>query len=83
MDVLVLGKKTYSSTAAPEVLYCGQSRADAREVVSKSNLAWIYEVSSLPIRNYKRSTAAALVAPTEPAPAPEAQTKKVKKNDLK
>jgi hypothetical protein len=73
MDVIVIGKETYKSAAAPQVLYCGASRVEAREVIAKSNLAWIYEVSSLPIRNYKRSTTA---APAAPAPEPVKEFKK-------
>ncbi len=85
MDVIVIGKKDFSRIAAPEVLYCGQSREEALAVVAKvgGSYPYIYQVNPLPFQRmiYRPDTLAAaapLVDAPASAPVPAEKTHDVK-----
>jgi hypothetical protein len=88
MDVIVIGKESLKSNCKPQVVYCGQSGSEARDAVAATGgkFEWVYQVNSLPIRNYKSTDfnppkAAEEVAPVvsaEVAPEPVKESPKKK-----
>jgi hypothetical protein len=93
MDVIVIGKESLKSNCKPQVVYCGQSGSEARDAVAATGgkFEWVYQVNSLPIRNYKSTDfnppkaaeVAAEVAPVVAEVAPEPVKESPKKKNSK
>jgi hypothetical protein len=81
-DVIVIGKEGYNVADVPHLIYCGQSRTEARVLVEKTGGKFkrIYEISPQPIRPFKAAAIAAAAAEAAITPvAPEAETEAPKR----
>lgn len=86
MDCIVIGKATFKAASPAEVIYCGPSRTEARKVIESvaGKYQWIFEVSPLPIRNYKMGGAPSpVVTEDKIQDAPKTETESPKKSKSK
>jgi hypothetical protein len=83
LDLIVIGREGFKSTDKPHVIYCGDSRSEAKAAVADTGnrFAWVYEVNGMITRNYRTQRSAKVTAPVDTAAtdqAPETPKKKSK-----
>jgi hypothetical protein len=74
MDVIVIGKRSHNRSDKPEVIYCGQSRDEAKAAVAATNGAFpfLYYINPEPFQRIETPAPSATPAPkAEPESEPE------------
>jgi hypothetical protein len=85
LDIIVIGRPGYKSTDLPRVVYCGDSRSEAKKAAAlvSDKFQWIYEVNGMIRQNYKRAHSPAPIVTVDTAvvaPVQAEQPKESRKN---
>lgn len=67
LDIIVIGRDSFKSASTPQVIYCGDSRSEAKAaaLAADPKFVWVYEVNGMVSRNYRtRHSAGQVVTAT-------------------
>lgn len=81
LDIIVIGRPGFKSTDKPQVIYCGDSRSEAKQAALSSSFAWVYEVNGMISRNYRTQRSKVAAAETPLPETVETESPKKKKSN--